>query len=187
MRVFLAGLVGGIVMFVWGAVAHMALGIGDMGMKAPTNEAAVMSALKEGLPGEGAYYLPYLAPEKMRDEAATQAYSAHALGSPFAYVIYQPQGRDPMDMNRNMAIQFASDTLAAMLAAFVLALGAFSFSRRVLIAGALGLFAWMTISVPYWNWYRFPLDLTVANLIEQVVGWLLAGAAMAWWLGRGRR
>jgi len=25
------------------------------------------------------------------------------------------------------------------------------------------------------------------NLLEQVLGWLLAGAAIAWWLGRGNR
>jgi hypothetical protein len=167
-------------------VAHMALGIGDMGMKAPGNEAAVLAALKEGLPSEGVYFLPYLAPDKMQDEAAAKAYSAHALSSPFAYVVYQPQGRDPLDMGRNLPVQFVSDTLAALVVAFVLALGNFGFTRRTLMAGALGLFAWLTISVPYWNWYRFPMDLTVANLVEQVVGWLLAGAAMAWWLGRSR-
>ena len=187
MRVFIAGVIGGIVMFVWGAVAHMALGIGDMGMKAPTDEAAVMAALKEGLPAEGVYYLPYLAPEKMGDAAAVEAYSARAVASPYAYVVYQPQGRDPMDMGRNLGMQFVSDTLAALVVSFVLALGAFSFSRRVLMAGALGLFSWLTISVPYWNWYRFPLDLTTGNLIEKVVGWLVAGAGIAWWLGRRGR
>jgi len=28
---------------------------------------------------------------------------------------------------------------------------------------------------------------TVAALVEQVIGWLLAGAAMAWWIGRRER
>jgi hypothetical protein len=41
--------------------------------------------------------------------------------------------------------------------------------------------------LPYWNWYRFPLDFTLAALAEQLIGWLLAGAAMAWWLGRDER
>ena len=53
--------------------------------------------------------------------------------------------------------------------------------------GALGLFGWLTLSLPYWNWYMFPLNFTLGALIEQVVGWLLAGAAMAWWLGRANR
>ena len=187
MRVFLAGLVGGIVVFVWGAVSHMALGLGDMGMKAPGNEQAVLSAMKDGLPGEGIYLMPYLAPEKMQDTAATAEYSTRALANPYAFVVYQPQGRDLTDMTRNLATQFASDTLAAMVVAFVLALGNFSFGRRVVTAGALGLFAWLSISVPYWNWYRFPMNFTVGTLVDEVVGWMLAGAAMAWWLGRFRR
>jgi hypothetical protein len=33
----------------------------------------------------------------------------------------------------------------------------------------------------------FPISFTVGALIEQVVGWLLAGAAIAWWLGRRQR
>jgi hypothetical protein len=35
MRVFVAGLLGGIVFFAWGAIAHMALPIGQMGMAWP--------------------------------------------------------------------------------------------------------------------------------------------------------
>ena len=49
----------------------------------------------------------------------------------------------------------------------------------VLIAAAVGAFSWATISLPYWNWYMFPMDFTLANLVEQVVGWSIAGAAMA--------
>jgi len=41
--------------------------------------------------------------------------------------------------------------------------------------------------VPYWNWYRFPASFALAALVEQLLGWLLAGAAMAWWLGRQER
>jgi uncharacterized membrane protein len=48
----------------------------------------------------------------------------------------------------------------------------------------MGLFAWLVVSVPYWNWYRFPLDFTLGSLIDNVAGWFLAGLVMAWWLGR---
>ena len=53
-----------------------------------------------------------------------------------------------------------------------------------LIAGALGVFAWLAVSVPYWNWYMFPTDFTLSGLLELLIGWLLSGAAIAWWLGR---
>ena len=76
---------------------------------------------------------------------------------------------------------------ATFVVAFVLALGAFGFAKRVFIATALGAFSWLTVSVPYWNWYLFPTDFTVGSLLEQVIGWMLAGVAMAWWLGNKRR
>jgi len=184
MRTLIAGLIGGIVFFIWGAVAHMALPIGQMGIHVATAENPVLTVLHDNLPGEGVYMIPGLAPEKMSDKAAAAAYSAKSLASPNVLLIYQPQGRDGMDMTGNLLKQFVSDTLSALVVAFVLALGAFGFAKRVFIATALGLFSWLTISVPYWNWYRFPLDFTVGNLLEQVLGWLLAGIAMAMWLGR---
>jgi hypothetical protein len=131
--------------------------------------------------------VPGLAPDKRSDAAAIKAYSDKAKASPFAFVIYQPQGRDAMDMGGNLVKQYLGDTLSALIVAFVLALATFSFGKRVLVASALGLFSWLTVSVPYWNWYRFPLDFTLGNLLEQVIGWAIAGAAMAWWLGRGAR
>ncbi len=184
MRVLIAGLLGGIVFFIWGAVAHMVLPIGEMGMNVSNNEDAVLTALRENAAGEGVYVVPGLAPDKMSDEAAIKAYSEKAKASPYAVVIYQPVGHDGMDMGGNLAKQFISDTLSAMVVAFVLALGAFSFAKRVFVATALGLFSWLTVSVPYWNWYRFPLDFTLGNLLEQVLGWMIAGIVMAWWLGR---
>lgn len=186
MRVLIAGILGGIVLFIWGAVAHMVLPIGNMGMKVATAEDPVISVLRDNLPGEGVYMVPGLAPEKMSDEAAGKAYSEKAKANPNAFIVYQPQGQDGMEMTDNLVKQFIGVTLSALIAAFVLALGAFGFGKRVLISVLLGSFAWLAISVPYWNWYRFPLDFTIGSLLEQVLGWLLAGVAMAWWLGRGR-
>ena len=69
----------------------------------------------------------------------------------------------------------------------MLSLVAGSLGRRVLVGAAAGLFAWLAVSVPYWNWYMFPGDFTFGALLEQVIGWTLAAAAAAWWLGRGER
>lgn len=59
--------------------------------------------------------------------------------------------------------------------------------RRALaaLAGGVVVFVW-SISVSYWNWYKFPTSFTVAALIEQVIGWMLAGLVIALVL-RGQR
>src|SRR6187431_802809 len=98
MRVLIAGLLGGIVFFAWGAIAHTVTPIGDMGMKAATAEDPVIAALRDNLPGEGVYMLPWLAPAQRSDEAAVKAYSEKAKANPGVFIVYQPVGRDGMNM-----------------------------------------------------------------------------------------
>jgi hypothetical protein len=186
MRLFVAALLGAIVMFLWGFLSHMVLPIGEMGFKAPANEDVVLAAARDGLPGEGGVTMvPWLGPEGMNDPAKVAAYEAKAAASPYAFVVWKAQGRSHFDMGENLAKEFVTNLACAALVAFVLALGPFAFGKRVLVAGLMGLFAWTAIQVPFWNWYRFPLDFSLGILIQQVVGWVLAGAAIAWWLGRG--
>jgi len=188
MRILIAGLIGGLVMFMWGAVAHMALPIGEMGVKIPAQQEAALDAIGRSSTGAGVYMYPSMPMEDWSDADKAKAFGEQVRGKPSAFVVYQPNGNPAaQSMTPNLVKQFLAVTAAALLVAWVMALGAWGFSRRLLIAGAMGLFSWLTISLPYWNWYMFPLDFTIANLIEQVVGWLLAGAAMAWWLGRGDR
>lgn len=188
MRLIIAALLGGIVVFAWGFVSHMVLPVGEMGHGMATSEDVVLAALKDGLPArEGVYHVPGLAPEQYTDEAATAAYSAKAVANPNAVIIYQPEGRDGMAMTPQLVKEWVTNTVSALLVAWVLALGAFGFGKRVAIATGMGVFAWLAVSVPYWNWYRFPLDFTLGSLIVHVVGWFLGGLAMAWWLGRNER
>jgi hypothetical protein len=188
MRILVAGLIGGILMFIWGAVAHLALGLGNVGLKAPANENVVLSSLHDGLGTEpGVYILPWLSPSQMNDPAQKLAYSTKSIRSPYAWIVYMPQGEDLTQMGRQLPRQWASDTLAALMLAFVMAFAGLSFGRRIAIAAAVAVYAWLNTMVPYWNWYRFPLDFAQAALLEQLLGWLIAGAAMAWWLGRYER
>lgn len=188
MRIVIAGLIGGLVMFVWGVVAHMVLPLGEIGMRLPVAENVVLADLPQALGDQpGVFLLPSMDPAKMGDAEATKAYSAKSLASPYAFVVYQPKGTDLMAMGPQIGVQWASDTLSALALAFVLGLAGLSFGRRLALAAVVAVFSWASVLVPYWNWYRFPLDFTAAALIEQVVGWLLAGAAIAWWIGRQER
>ncbi|WP_158637185.1 hypothetical protein [Arenimonas daejeonensis] len=139
----------------------MVLPVGEMGHEMPVNEDIVLAALKDGLPAkEGVYHVPGLAPDQYADAAATAAYSAKATANPNAVIFYQPVGRDGMAMGPQMGKEFATNFVSALLAAWILALAPFGFGKRVVIATVLGLFAWLVISVPYWNWYRFAADFT---------------------------
>jgi len=186
MRIAVAALSGAIVIFLWQFVSHMFLPIGGMGFRAPQNEQAVLQAAASGLPATGVYLLPYLAPEKMNVPAARQAWTEKAQKNPSLFVVVSPPNRMATNMAPALIKQFVTNLLGALLVAFVLAATAWTFGTRVLTAFAFGIFGWLLDIVPMWTWYQFPPDYIIGNLLDQGIGWLLAGIAMAWLLGRRR-
>ena len=49
MRILLAGILGGIVMFVWRSIAHMALPLVEAGINEVPNESAVLGAMQSNI------------------------------------------------------------------------------------------------------------------------------------------
>jgi hypothetical protein len=188
MRIFIAGLIGGIVLFVWGIAAHVMLPTAHWGMRVASNQDAAMATLQSsGDKGAGIYLIPGMAPEMWWDEQAVTAFQTKYKDAPSAFVVWDPSPNPNLQtMTAAMVKQFVSCLLAGLLAAWILALAPVSFGKRVMIGGGIGLIAWLMANVPYWNWYRFPLDFTIAAWLDYGVGMLLASAAMAWWLGRRR-
>ena len=77
-----------------------------------------------------------------------------------------------------------SNIAAALVVGMILMLASVSFSRGVTIATLVGLAGWLSINVSYWTWYRFPTNFVTAELIDQIVGWLLAGFVLGFILQR---
>jgi len=186
MRIGIAALLGAVVIFVWQFVAHMLLPIGEMGFRLPQNEDVVLQAVSSGLPQPGIYAVPSIDPAKMGDEAVRNAWIEKEKTHPFAFIAVAPPDPDAGGMGRQLGTQFVSNFAAALIAAWLMAALPWGFATRVLGTTAIGIFGWLANSVPQWNWYRFPSDFAFGNLIDQGIGWLLAGAAIAWWLGRQR-
>ena len=184
MRILMAGLLGGLVLFFWGFVANMLLPLGMLGYEYPVAEDPVLATLQTNLPREGVYMVPGITEQQYADPAASEAFAKKSAASPFAFIVYQPQGENALDMLDELGLQLASSVLASVLLAWVLSLAPWAFGKRVMVSVALGVFAWTAVAAPLWTWYRFPADYVGGMLVQQVVGWLLAGAAMAWVLGR---
>jgi len=56
MRIILAGIAGGVVLFIWGAFSHMVLPFGEIGIKSMPNEAPVMAAMRSNITEPGLYF-----------------------------------------------------------------------------------------------------------------------------------
>lgn len=57
-KILLSGIAGGVMLFIWGAVSHMALGLGESGMKSMPNEETLIAAMQENMKESGLYLFP---------------------------------------------------------------------------------------------------------------------------------
>jgi hypothetical protein len=157
----------------------MFIPIGKGGVKMLPNEEAVMSAFKANVPDAGVYITPGMNNMDNPTEEDQAAWAAKYDKGPTGFFVYNPAGR-PAQMFRWMGIELASNILGALLVAFIFTLtGATTFVGRVTIATVIGIAGWVSINFSYWNWYRFPKEFIIAEGIDQVAGWLLAGIVIA--------
>jgi len=177
-RRLLAAIAGGIVVFIWSAMSHMALGLGSAGIRTLPNEERMAQAIRGVVTEPGLYFFPGMDPSRKMTPEEERAWTERYRRGPSGLMIVQPGGRDPMEPTQ-FVVELLADILAAGVAAFILAGLGGPLLARAGAVGLLGLFEWADLSVSYWNWYKFPTLYTGAALVEQVVGWTLAGLVMA--------
>jgi hypothetical protein len=178
MRILAAGIIGGIVMFFWSFVAHMYVGVGEAGVKQIPNEPAVVAAMKSNITEQGLYFVPGMDMSRSPSDEEWAILTSKYEAGPTAFLVYNPTGDTPFSA-RQLGIEFISNVLAALFGAFMLSLVQPSFAKRVVVATCIGIAAWLSINVSYWDWYRFPGIFVASELVEQGVGWFLSGLAMA--------
>src|SRR6516165_4623968 len=184
MRILLAGVLGGIVMFVWTSIAHMALPLGETGIEEIPNESAVLSAMQTSM-GEnaGLYIFPGLgvgknATREEKNEAMKQMQQRIAA-NPSGILMYHPPGRQ-FAFGKSLAVEFSTEVLQAILVIWLLAqtrIG--SFAGRVGFVLIAGILAAITTNVSYWNWYGFPGVYTASYILIEIIGFALVGVTAA--------
>lgn len=176
-RVLLGGVIGGVVMFVWGAIYHLAIPISMAGLSSLPNEEFVLTSLKASITEPGLYFFPGMDMSQAMTPEATAAWEAKQKAGPVGLLLYNPTGSEPMSAMQLLS-ELGADILAAFIAVMVVVNIRGSYGRRVLAVAALGLFAWLTLSLSYLIWYRFPAAHICAEGIDQVVGWALVGLVL---------
>ncbi len=185
MKVLLAGILGGVVLFVWGAVAHMALPLGEIGLQSLPNDEVLMLAMRAGIPQSGLYFFPSydfrkdLPKEQL--EAAEKAWVEKYRRGPSGLLVYSTGGGDPMSP-KQLGGELGSNIVAALVAAILLCMAAGSlpgYGQRVLFVMLVGIVGGLDVQTSYSVWYGFPWSYTTATLVTQLLGFLFAGLAMA--------
>lgn len=180
-RIFLAALLGGIAMFIWTSLAHMALPLAEAGVGEVPNERAVLDAMQSSI-GErsGFYIFPGfgLGPNPTH-EAKTEAMKhmgENLATKPSGILVYHPAGSRPLTIARLLAVEFATELVEAFLVLFLLSCTRLaSYGARVGFVVLAGVLVALGTNVSYWNWYGFPAVYIASYMLIQFVGFLCIG------------
>ncbi|HEY1771279.1 MAG TPA: hypothetical protein VGG02_13590 [Chthoniobacterales bacterium] len=179
-RIFIAGIVGGIVMFIWSSIAHMLLPLGEVGVQELPNQPASFAALEANIPEAGLYMLPGFGlgpnPTSAQTHEAMKHMDERAALYPSGFLMYFPKGARPMMMGRWLGIEFATELVESLLVVWLLSLTRLTtFGARLGFVTVAGILAAIATNVSYWNWYGFPANYTAAYIFTQVVGFICVG------------
>jgi hypothetical protein len=177
-KVLVGALIAGIVVFFWGAISHMALPIGTIGIRSIAGEEKVVAAIKDSIHEPGFYFIPGRDMSKPMSKSEMEAHAAKMRQGPSGVMVIHPEGSDSMSP-RQLLTELGSSIVAALLAAIVLTQVRSGYIGRVLIVTLMGLFGFVSILVSYWNWYGFPTDFILAGALDEIIGWFLAGLVLA--------
>ncbi len=165
-RVLIAGLVAGLAMFAWEAVAHMVGPFGEMGLSTLPNEAATRAALAAQLGGaDGLYVFP-----------AMEMGDAPTAG-PWGLLLYHPQFSFSWAvMGWEALVELVMGLALAMLIGLT---GVAGFGRTMAIAVLVGVAAAVAVSPSYTIWFGFPAAYTIAQMIVAFGDYVVGGAVIA--------
>jgi hypothetical protein len=180
----LGGLLGGTALFVWSFIAHLPP-VGTAGYEAvPSSEdAPVLAALQRAMHQRAIYFLPGMSLTGTPEERSE--WIARYEGGPAAVIVYDPHPRSRAIGGSVFTGQILIEFLTAVLAAFFGAAISLSLSNtlrywpRVCAVAAIGLIATIDVDASYWSWYGFPTRFLLAQFVDHLGGWFLAGLVLA--------
>ena len=174
---------GGIILFVWSAIAWMLIPWPGDPLRSFTNEDAVAQVITANAPRSGNYLLPNM-PKRtpgMTDQqyqAASKAMEDRMSRGPFVFaaVRLEPFG----SMAKPLVIQFLTQLVLALIATLLLSqTTGLSYTGRIGFVTAIGVIIFVGGHVDEWTWWSFSNAYMLMEFGALVIGWFLASLIMA--------
>ena len=181
--VLIGAIVAAIIVFVYQAMSWMVLPFHEGSMKYTPQQDAILATLSQHLNEDGLYALPNVPPGSSQEEH--EKVNAEMVGKPWAMVFYHRAYTGAM--TGQMVYGFIINLVAALLLAYTMwstreKLGGFA-GRMGLVLAFVG-FLIMQSSLMDANWWDAPWHWLTGEITDHVLGWVLAGSWLAWWVGR---
>jgi len=180
LRILIGGIVGGIVVFFVGFVTHGMLNLQSRTFaNIPDSQTFIEHLRGRGLKA-GFYIFPDMPKGADQNDPAKMAEATDRFKTGPAGLLLIA-GTGIPSMGEMLAKEFASNVLAALLAAGVVSLAGpdIGFGRRWGAVMVMGIFAWLSISASYGIWYWFPHAFTHDEFLCTFLEWSIAGLAIA--------
>jgi len=165
MRYIKAGILGGIVLFIWGFVSWMLLPWHSLTIRHFNSEVAVSQTIESNAPTSGIYILP-------------STPGSNNPQQPMVFASVRFGGMPSMAMP--MVISLITQIVAAFFAAWLLGCTTrLNYIERVLFVLGIAFVATLIADVPAWNWFGFDPQYTLVMIADTLIGWFLAGLVLA--------
>ena len=173
-KAFFGVLLGAFLAFNWSYVSWSILPFHEKTLHQFSNEADVTTAIKAGANKKGVYVLP------IGDKAGEMDMEAKQKG-PVIFAVVRPGENKDSSMGKMILRGFLATLVSALILGIMLSAAApkLNYIGRVMFVTMGGLFAGLAGAYPNCIWWEFPAEFVGLTIIDLVVGWGLAGLAMA--------
>ena len=183
-KVLFGGIIGAIILFVWGFVSWMVLPWHQTTFEQFKNEDYVAWVIKENAPKDGVYMIPSMAIDEdnmSKDEINKEmAKNQDAIkNGPFIYAQIQTNGLTAAGPT-SFVISFLTSFVGAVIICVLLSQTAgLHYFGRVFFVFLIGLLVGILGYIPNWNWFGASCSFTLVMIADTVISWFFAGLALA--------
>ncbi|MEO5996337.1 MAG: hypothetical protein ABIN89_06405 [Chitinophagaceae bacterium] len=182
-KLLIGSFVGAILLFGWQAISWTVAGVHDNAYKYVSGQDTIINYLTSHLAEDGEYLVPRSNPKLSKEEQMKEKEAM--MSRPWALINFHPAYES--NMGKTMAIGFINCFICVLLACLVIRKfdtrykKFFSLFTSVLTFGVICfLFVWYNQH----NWFQTTWNVLWGELVDNFVGWGLAGVWLAWWYGK---
>lgn len=170
-RCIKAGILGGIVLFIWSFISWTMLPWHTMSMHNFKSDVAMEQAIQANAPESGIYVLPSMQQvEGMQNKTQAQG--------PMVFASIHLGGM-PSSMAMPIGISLITQIVAAILVAWMLTRTKLNYFGKLGFVILFAITVCVIKDVPAWNWFKFDTQYTLVMVADTLIGWFLAGLVLA--------
>ena len=183
-RILKCGIVGGVIVFVWLLISWMFLPWHYQSLKKFRDENKVYNVIRDNAPVSGIYILPnmYVYREGISQNELNREMASQTQMMARGPVLFASVSVDGVTGPRYLPFVIA--LLIQIVGAGIITWMLFqtrlgTSEQKITFVTTVGLLIGILGFLPDWNWWRFSLSYTLGCMADQLIGWFLAGIAIA--------